>query len=50
MADTDHVWKLMKKISIWEAPGATVAYVKMATAALTDNQPDMGETRKAVMR
>jgi general stress protein 26 len=34
----------------WDAPGATVAYVKMAAAALTGNRPDMGENRKVAMR
>jgi hypothetical protein len=26
------------------------AYVKMATAAMTGNRPDMGESRKVAMR
>lgn len=34
----------------WDAPGAAVAYVKMATAALTGNRPEMGENRKVGMR
>jgi general stress protein 26 len=34
----------------WDAPGTTVAYVKMATAALTGNRPDMGDNRKVAMR
>jgi general stress protein 26 len=34
----------------WDAPGTTVAYVKMAAAALTGNRPDMGENRKVGMR
>ena len=33
----------------WDAPGKTVAYVKMATAALTGRRPDMGENRKVAM-
>jgi general stress protein 26 len=33
----------------WDAPGATVAYVKMATAALTGTRPNMGENRKVAM-
>ena len=34
----------------WDAPGTTVAYIKMATAAMTGHRPDMGETRKVAMR
>jgi general stress protein 26 len=34
----------------WDAPGTTVAYVKMATAAWTGNRPDMGDNRKVAMR
>jgi general stress protein 26 len=34
----------------WEAPSKTVAYVKMAAAALTGQRPDMGENRKVAMR
>ncbi len=34
----------------WDAPGTTVAYVKMATAAVTGRRPDMGENRKVAMR
>jgi general stress protein 26 len=34
----------------WDAPGKTVAYVKIAAAALTGNRPDMGENRKVAMR
>jgi general stress protein 26 len=34
----------------WEAPGKTVAYIKMATAAMTGHRPDMGENRKVAMR
>ena len=34
----------------WDAPGATVAYVKMATAALTGSRPSMGENRKVAMK
>ena len=33
----------------WDAPGATVAYVKMAAAALTGSRPSMGENRKVAM-
>ena len=33
----------------WDAPGATVAYVKMVTAALTGSRPSMGENRKVKM-
>jgi hypothetical protein len=33
----------------WDAPGATVAYVKMAAAALTGARPSMGENRKVAM-
>ena len=33
----------------WDAPGATVAYVKMAAAALTGSRPNMGENRKVGM-
>jgi general stress protein 26 len=33
----------------WDAPGSTVAYVKMATAALTGSRPSMGENRKVKM-
>jgi general stress protein 26 len=33
----------------WDAPGKTVAYIKMATAAMTGNRPDMGENRKVAM-
>ncbi len=34
----------------WDAPGTTVAYVKMAAAALTGTRPDMGDNRKVAMR
>ena len=34
----------------WDAPGATVAYVKMAAAALTGSRPSMGENRKVAMK
>jgi general stress protein 26 len=34
----------------WDAPGTTVAYVKMTVAALTGTQPNMGENRKVAMR
>ena len=34
----------------WDAPGSTVAYVKMAAAALTGSRPDLGENRKVAMR
>jgi general stress protein 26 len=34
----------------WDAPGATVAYVKMAAAALTGSRPSMGENRKVGMK
>lgn len=34
----------------WDAPAKTVAYVKMATAALTGTRPNMGENRKVAMR
>ncbi|HEX4407885.1 MAG TPA: pyridoxamine 5'-phosphate oxidase family protein [Xanthobacteraceae bacterium] len=34
----------------WDAPGKTVAYIKMATAAMTGSRPDMGENRKVAMR
>jgi general stress protein 26 len=34
----------------WDAPGSTVAYVKMAAAALTGTRPSMGENRKVAMR
>jgi general stress protein 26 len=34
----------------WDGPGTTVAYIKMATAALTGHRPDMGENRKVAMR
>jgi hypothetical protein len=33
----------------WDAPGATVAYVKMAAAALTGSRPSMGENGKVAM-
>jgi general stress protein 26 len=33
----------------WDAPRASVAYVKMAAAALTGSRPDMGENRKVAM-
>jgi general stress protein 26 len=33
----------------WDAPGSTVAYVKMATAALTGSRPSMGKNRKVKM-
>jgi general stress protein 26 len=33
----------------WDAPGSTVAYVKMAAAALTGSRPSMGENRKVKM-
>jgi general stress protein 26 len=33
----------------WDAPGSTVAYVKMAAAALTGSRPSMGENRKVTM-
>jgi general stress protein 26 len=34
----------------WNASGKTVAYIKMATAAMTGHRPDMGENRKVGMR
>jgi general stress protein 26 len=34
----------------WDAPGKTMAYIKMATAAMTGHRPDMGENRKVGMR
>jgi general stress protein 26 len=34
----------------WDAAGTTLAYIKMATAALTGSRPDMGENRKVAMR
>jgi general stress protein 26 len=34
----------------WDAPGATVAYVKMAAAALTGSRPSIGENRKVAMK
>jgi general stress protein 26 len=34
----------------WDGPGTTVAYIKMATAAVTGHRPDMGENRKVAMR
>jgi len=34
----------------WDAPGATVAYVKMAAAALTGSRPSLGENRKVAMK
>jgi general stress protein 26 len=34
----------------WDAPGSTVAYVKMVAAALTGTRPSMGENRKVAMR
>lgn len=34
----------------WDAPGKTLAYIKMATAAMTGHRPDMGENRKVGMR
>jgi general stress protein 26 len=33
----------------WDSPGATVAYVKMAVAALSGSRPSMGENRKVTM-
>jgi general stress protein 26 len=34
----------------WDAPGKTLAYIKMATVAMTGHRPDMGENRKVGMR
>jgi general stress protein 26 len=34
----------------WDSPGATIAYVKMAAAAMTGTRPNMGENRKVAMR
>ena len=34
----------------WDSPGSTVAYVKMAAAALTGSRPSMGENRKVAMK
>ncbi len=34
----------------WDAPGTTIAYVKMAAAAMTGTRPNMGENRKVAMR
>lgn len=34
----------------WDAPGTTVAYVKMVAAAMTGTPPDMGDNRKVAMR
>ncbi len=33
----------------WDAPRSAIAYVKMATAALTGTRPNMGENRKVTM-
>jgi hypothetical protein len=37
-------------IQYWDAPGAMVAYVKMAVAALTGSRPSIGEIRKVAMK
>ncbi len=34
----------------WDAPAKPVAYVKMATAAITGKRPDLGTNRKVAMR
>ena len=34
----------------WDAPGSTVAYVKMVAAALTGTRPSLGENRKVAMQ
>jgi Pyridoxamine 5'-phosphate oxidase like len=34
----------------WDAPGKTIATIKMAAAAMTGHRPDMGENRKVGMR
>lgn len=34
----------------WDGPRAPIAYIKMATAAMTGTRPDMGENRKVAMR
>ncbi|MGA8076002.1 MAG: pyridoxamine 5'-phosphate oxidase family protein [Xanthobacteraceae bacterium] len=34
----------------WDAPGKTVAYIKMAAAAMSGHRPDMGDNRKVGMR
>lgn len=39
-----------QEAEFWEGPGTTLAYVKMAAAALTGSRPDMGENRKVGMR
>jgi general stress protein 26 len=38
-----------QEAEFWDAPGTTVAYVKMAAAALTGKRPDMGDNRKVAM-
>jgi len=46
-----HVLKVTpEEAEYWEGPGKAMAYVKMATAAMTGNRPDMGENRKVAMR
>ncbi len=45
--------RLLKVVPVdaqyWDSPGATVAYVKMAVAALSGSRPGMGENRKVTM-
>ena len=41
---------ILLEAQYWDAPGATVAYVKMAAAALTGSRPSMGENRKVAMK
>lgn len=46
-----HVLKVVpEEAEYWEGPGKTVAYVKMAAAAMTGTRPNMGENRKVAMR
>lgn len=39
-----------QEAEFWEGPGTTMAYMKMAAAAVSGNRPDMGDNRKVGMR
>jgi len=39
-----------QEAEFWDAPRSTVAYAKMAAAALTGTRPEMGDNRKVAMR
>ncbi len=39
-----------QEAEFWDAPGKTMAYIKMAAATASGKRPDMGDNRKVAMR